>query len=413
METHPDLTSDVVFGLGWLYFLLFLMNVGWALRTYKRGQENYVFGKLADLIAGSKGSHIPSAAVWASYSVIFLLMALAHFTGYDNPESFPIRMPGFAKRWIDYWMLPEVYFGASIGLFALVVIFRKQLIKPTVAWVILNISVVFLGLSMTDWDFRQIVGKPDNVPIVSMLFIMAYFTWLYFRRAVDNDERIKEGRPLFEQEKNEKVLVWPDLVYTELICMVVLTAILVLWGIALQAPLEEPANAAATPNPSKAPWYFLGLQELVAHSAFMGGIGIPTVALAGLALIPYLDRETEGTGEWFGGPGGRPLALQAAAVGLGLAIGVEAIAIRYGWLRQWWAGTPQLLITLINPGTVLMVGYMLYSWMLVRRHRSIRAGAVGLFVCFLCGFVVLTVIGTYFRGPNWEFYWSPAQWPGH
>jgi quinol-cytochrome oxidoreductase complex cytochrome b subunit len=205
----------------------------------------------------------------------------------------------------------------------------------------------------------------------------------------------------------------PHLFYAEVGVFMLTVAVCLLLSVLVDAPLKEIANPLVPENPAKAPWYFLGLQELVAHSAFMGGIGIPTVALAGLALIPYLDRETEGTGEWFGGPGGRPLALQAAVVGLGLAIGVEAIAIRYGWLRQWWAGTPQLLITLINPGTVLMVGYMLYSWMLVRRHRSIRAGAVGLFVCFLCGFVVLTVIGTYFRGPNWEFYWSPAQWPGH
>ena len=297
MQTHPDLTSDVVYGLGWLYFVLFLMNLGWAIRTYKLGQENYVFGKLADLIAGSKGSHIPSAAVWALYSMMFLLVSVAHLTGYENPESFPIRMPGFAKQLIDYWMLPEVYFAASIGLFALVVVWRKQLIKPTVAWTLLNLSVVFLALSMTDYDFRKIVGKPDNVPIVSMLFIMAFFTWLYFRRAVDNDERIKAGRPLFEQEKNEKVLVWPDLVYTELICMVVLTAILVLWGVALQAPLEEPANAAATPNPSKAPWYFLGLQEMLVYfDPWLAGVVLPSLIIVGLCAIPYIDFNKRGNG---------------------------------------------------------------------------------------------------------------------
>ncbi len=123
-----------------------------------------------------------------------------------------------------------------------------------------------MTLSLTDYDFRQIVGKPDNVPIVAMLFIVAFFTWIYFSRAVDNDRRrCEQGRPLFEQEDNEKVLVWPDLVYTELICMVVLTAVLVFWGIALQAPLEEPASSMKTPNPSKAPWYFLGLQEMLVY----------------------------------------------------------------------------------------------------------------------------------------------------
>ena len=87
--------------------------------------------------------------------------------------------------------------------------------------------------------------------------------------------------------------------------------------------------------------------------------------------------------------------------------------IRFGWIREWWPAAPQLLITAINPGTVLTAIYALYSVWLVRRYDSTRAGALGLFTCFLCGFVVLTVVGTHFRGPNWDFYWSPSQWPVH
>src|SRR5205823_12285610 len=166
---------------------------------------------------------------------------------------------------IDQLANPVLYFFGSVAVFAAVVYWRKAIVQPGVAWIILNASIVFMALSMTDYDFRQIVGKPDNVPIVSMLFIVGFFTWLYFRRAVDNDQRIAAGKPLFEQEDNDKVLVWPDLVYTEMICMVVLTAILVAWGIVLQAPLEEPASASRTPNPSKAPWYFLGLQEMLVY----------------------------------------------------------------------------------------------------------------------------------------------------
>ena len=165
------------------------------------------------------------------------------------------------------------------------------------AWFILNGMILFMALSMTDYDFRQIVGKPDNVPIVSMLFIVAFFTWLYFKRAVDNDQRRAQGRPLAAQEKNEKVLVWPDLVYTELICMVVLTALLVAWGIVLQAPLEEPASAVKTPNPSKAPWYFLGLQEmLVYYDPWMAGVVLPSMILVGLMAMPYIDFNKKGNG---------------------------------------------------------------------------------------------------------------------
>jgi quinol-cytochrome oxidoreductase complex cytochrome b subunit len=205
----------------------------------------------------------------------------------------------------------------------------------------------------------------------------------------------------------------PHLFYAELGVLMLTVAICLAFALVSDAPLKELANPAVPENPAKAPWYFLGLQELVAFSAFMGGIGIPAIVLIGLGLIPYLDRETEGTGEWFGGPGGGRLVWKSLLFGLGTAILVEAFVIRFGWLREWFPDIPQLAITLVNPGTLLTVIYGAYSVWLVRRYGSMRAGALGLFTCFLCGFVVLTVIAVYFRGPNWEFFWSPAHWPEH
>jgi len=205
----------------------------------------------------------------------------------------------------------------------------------------------------------------------------------------------------------------PHLFYAEL-GLLMLTAFLCLaFSVVWDAPLKEIANPAVPENPAKAPWYYLGLQEMVSFSAFMGGFGIPAIVLIGLGLIPFVEREESGTGEWFGGPGGWPLARNSALFGLSAAIVVEAVAIRFGWIREWFPDAPQLLITFVNPGTVLTLVYASYSVWLIRRFQSTRAGAVGLFTCFLCGFVVLTIIGAYFRGPNWVFYWSPAEWPGH
>jgi quinol-cytochrome oxidoreductase complex cytochrome b subunit len=205
----------------------------------------------------------------------------------------------------------------------------------------------------------------------------------------------------------------PHLFYAEIAVMMLTIFICVFLSLFIDAPLKELANPSVPENPAKAPWYFLGLQEMVAYSAFMGGIGIPTIVLIGLALIPFLDREKEETGVWFGGPGGRTLVWRSIIVGLGASIAIEIFAIRLGWLREWFPSIPQLVITFINPGTVLTLIYALYSVWLVRRYNSTRAGALGLFTCFLCGFVVLTIVGTYFRGPNWVFYWSPADWPKH
>ena len=205
----------------------------------------------------------------------------------------------------------------------------------------------------------------------------------------------------------------PHLMYAEAAALMLTVFACTLLSLVADAPLKELANPAVPENPAKAPWYFLGLQELVAYSAFMGGIGIPTIVLLGLGLIPFLDREAEGTGLWFGGPGGGRLVVQSAVFGLAAVLGVEVFAIRLGWIREWWPGAPQLLITLVNPGTLLTAIYAAWSIWLVRRHDSTRAGALGLFTCFVVGFVVLTIVGVHFRGPNWAFYWSPSEWPGH
>jgi quinol-cytochrome oxidoreductase complex cytochrome b subunit len=256
-------------------------------------------------------------------------------------------------------------------------------------------------------------------------------------RPADADQRLEPARdtyPVFTEEPRKTyhlaalvrgkteavgrgpentVPAMPHLFYAELGVLMVTTFICLLLAILFDAPLKELANPAVPENPAKAPWYFLGLQELVSFSAFMGGIGIPAIVLIGLGLIPFLDREKSGTGEWFGGPGGWPLVKQAILVGLAAVMAIEAIAIRFGWLREWFPDIPQLVITFINPGTILTLIYGLYSVWLVRRYNSTRAGALGLFTCFLCGFLVLTIIGTYFRGPNWVFYWSPGEWPHH
>lgn len=279
MSHHADLTPSVIQGLGWIYLILAVMNGAWAAN------------------AGKKKADLRLVSAWAVFSALLGMLAFAQIAGGDQAQNFSIRMPEVVKAGIDRLANPIVYFAGSTVLFILIIVARKWLVNNTVAWVILNLMVLFLALSMTDYDFRQIVGKPDNVPIVAMLFIVAFFTWLYFKRAVDNDERRAKGLPLFEQVENEKVLTWPDLVYTELICMVVLTAILIAWGVALPAPLEEPASAVKTPNPSKAPWYFLGLQEmLVYYDPWMAGVVLPSVILVGLMALPYIDFNKLGNG---------------------------------------------------------------------------------------------------------------------
>lgn len=214
-------------------------------------------------------------------------------------------------------------------------------------------------------------------------------------------------------EKRELLTTWPHLLLRELSLFAWTTAAFIALSIVIDAPLLGPANADLPENPAKAPWYFLGLQELVSYSAFVGGLLLPLVAVVGLALIPYLDREEAGVGLWFGAPGDRKVALWSTAFGLAVTLPLLAVTVTLGWLRAWVPDIPQWVILAVNPGTVLLGLYVAWSLATWRVTGSSRASAVALFTLFLIGFVVLTIMGTFLRGPNWEFHWSPATWPAH
>jgi menaquinol-cytochrome c reductase cytochrome b/c subunit len=103
------------------------------------------------------------------------------------------------------------------------------------------------------------------------------------------------------REREEELLVWPDLVFVEFICAVLFTFTFTIISALVNAPLINRANPDITPNPSKAPWYFLNLQELLLHmNPALAGVVVPTVFLIVLAAVPYIDRSQEGQGRWFG-----------------------------------------------------------------------------------------------------------------
>ena len=102
------------------------------------------------------------------------------------------------------------------------------------------------------------------------------------------------------REREEEVLVWPDLVFIEFISAIIFTIALLVLSAFINAPLLDRADPNTTPNPSKAPWYFLNLQELLLHmEPAWAGVIVPTVALVLLGAIPYWDRSNAGQGKWF------------------------------------------------------------------------------------------------------------------
>lgn len=196
-------------------------------------------------------------------------------------------------------VLCEPYWFLILSVTALIVFLvgYRTITKPAIAAVIAALGLLFFLSSCLDPNFFKIVSKGDNVPIVMMMGAIAFTLWLSFRQAAINDERMEKGEPLIEAGADDKVLVWPDLVYTELICLVLLTAALTVWAIFLRAPLEQPANPNIAPNPAKAPWYFLGLQEMLVYfDPWLAGVLFPGLIIVGLIAIPYLDKNPKGNG---------------------------------------------------------------------------------------------------------------------
>jgi quinol-cytochrome oxidoreductase complex cytochrome b subunit len=222
-----------------------------------------------------------------------------------------------------------------------------------------------------------------------------------------------QATPALDKDHENTVMSWPHLLRAEVAVFMLCLAVVIVYSYFVNAPLKELANPLIPENPAKAPWYFLGLQEMVSYSAFMGGMALPTVAILSLALVPYLDREHKGFGIWFTDRQGIVVTLLSVLVGAVILVGLLAFVVSFGWLRNWWPEIPQVIITLINPGT-LWVGFVAaWSILITRITGSTRQGAIAMFSLFLLSFIIFTYMGTELRGPNWEFYWSKDQWPAH
>jgi hypothetical protein len=298
-------------------------------------------------------------------------------------------MPIFMKELIDGLLNPTVYVSLSIVGFVVMMITYRTWTKPLFALILLGVVVGFFALSWSDPNFNEVVTKPDNIPIVALVFILGFFTWLALRQAAINDERIERGEPPREaEEANQRILVWPDLVYQELICMVLFSVLLIVWSVFIPAPLEEPANLGRTPNPSKAPWYFLGLQEMLVYfDPWIAGVVLPSMIISGLILVPYCDKNPKGMGYYTVKE--RPFAVGTFLFGflvLWVVLIIMGTALRgpnwnffgfyetwdvhkletlsninlseYFWIRILNTGLPEFWLVRELPGILLVLGYM-------------------------------------------------------
>ena len=168
----------------------------------------------------------------------------------------------------------------------------------------------------------------------------------------------------------EKVHVWPYLVRLEFLCAIFVTIGLTVWSIVIDAPLEEAANPTKTPNPSKAPWYFLGLQDILVYfDPWFAGVVAPVLIIVGLMLIPYLDINPKGNGYYTYHE--RKVAIWVYSFGflvLWIALIIMGVFLRGpGWnlFMPWQYWDPHKVVALVNVDLPYALGVRTYNMAMV------------------------------------------------
>lgn len=237
-----------------------------------------------------------------------------------------------------------------------------------------------------------------------LLVLMPWHFWrvrkaagLVIPRRPDEDEGSRE----------EKVATIPNLILREIVVALVLIAVIMVISVAFDAPLEAKANPGLSPNPTKAPWYFAGIQELLLHFHPLFALFIiPVFIMAALLSIPYFNYQTETAGVWFASARGRRTAIVAALT----AVIITPIGILLDeFVIDFIAWIPDLPPTVSNgilPVALVLAVIILFYWLIRKKYvltnnESIQA----VFVLITMAFIILTITGIWFRGKEMALVW--------
>jgi quinol-cytochrome oxidoreductase complex cytochrome b subunit len=237
-----------------------------------------------------------------------------------------------------------------------------------------------------------------------LLFLMPFHFW-----------RIRKARGLViprgpgddPQNRGESVATIPNLIVRELVVAAVLIALMMLFSVLFNAPLEAKANPGLSPNPTKAPWYFAGLQELLLHfHPLFAVLVIPAIVIGLLFFLPYLHYDADTAGVWFASYRGRKMAIVAAAAAL-IITPPGIVADEFGIdFAAWLPAAPAVISNGLLPAVLVLAGIIGFYLLMKHQFRADNNEAVqAVFVLLLTAFVILTVTGIWFRGREMALVW--------
>jgi quinol-cytochrome oxidoreductase complex cytochrome b subunit len=327
VKVHKNTLRPVyTLGLGLMSLFLFLILIvtGVLLMFYYVPSTTQAYDRMLDLRGTvAFGIFLRNMHRWSAHgmvAVVFLHMCRVFLTGaYKKPREFNwvlgvilllvtlfMSFTGYLLPWdqLAFWAITV---GTSIAGYAPLVgkemqfvllgdtsVGQEALLRFYVLHVAVLPAVLVLLIAIHFWRIRKDGGlsRPEAKPAPKVMEV--FQKKIYGLQGFVRANFTKVGNT-----PEESVYTWPNLLMAELFVFVLTVSAILVMALLFNAPLEEPVNAMHPPNPAKAPWYFLGLQEMVSYSAFWGGIGIPGLMVGLLLAVPYLDRTTHGVGRWF------------------------------------------------------------------------------------------------------------------
>ncbi len=306
---HRSIKAQTTCGLGLICLYLFIIEfiTGIFLMFYYEPSTGAAYGRILDLnYTITFGRVMRNLHRWAAEAMVVgvvLHMCRVFYTGAYKPPrefnwvlgvsllvlTFALSFTGYLLPWdqLSFW---AVTVGTNIVSYA-------PVLGAKLRYVLLGGDTVGSDTLLRFYTLHVIA-----VPTVAAL-VINYHIWRVIKDgglAHPSENRGADGEPVGEPRRSASVITtFPQVVYLELLVFLVLMVALMVASLLFNAPLEEEANPLTPSNPSKAPWYFLGLQELVGYSAFWGGVGVPTLLMIYLLVLPYVDRCRAGIGVWF------------------------------------------------------------------------------------------------------------------
>ncbi|HTQ54400.1 MAG TPA: cytochrome b N-terminal domain-containing protein [Bryobacteraceae bacterium] len=324
-------------GLGLISFFLFLILVvtGVLLMFYYVPSTTQAYDRMLDLRGSvAFGIFLRNMHRWSAHgmvAVVFLHLCRVFLTGaYKKPREFNwvlgvglllvtlfLSFTGYLLPWdqLAFWAITV---GTSIAGYAPLVGKQIQFLllgdatvgqEALLRFYVLHVAVLPLLLTLLIalhfWRIRKDGGLSRPEASASAQAVTVRVTAATApaketgRRTYGLQGFVRGPFTKVGNVPDDSVFSWPNLLIAELFVFVLTVAVILVLSLLFNAPLEEPVNVMHPPNPAKAPWYFLGLQEMVSYSAFWGGIGVPTIFVVLLLLAPYIDRGKAGIGRWF------------------------------------------------------------------------------------------------------------------